>query len=82
MTQSLSPLTQFRVETQDNSLVHLVFDRPDRSMSVFSNKAIHELGAFAEWLHRSDAREVLVLLASPADSAQAPIWPSLGWLTT
>ncbi len=54
------PLTQFRVEQQANGLVHLVFDCPDRSMNVFSNTAIHELGAFAEWLHRSDARGVLV----------------------
>ena len=57
---SLPALTQFRVEPQANGLVHLVFDCPDRSMNVFSNKAIHELGAFAEWLHRSDARGVLV----------------------
>lgn len=61
MTHSEIPLlTQFRLESQDNGLVHLVFDCPDRSMNVFSNKAIHELGAFAEWLHRSDVRGVVV----------------------
>ena len=60
MTQSIPSLTQFRVEPQANGIVHLVFDCPDRSMNVFSNKAIHELGAFAEWLHRSEARGVLV----------------------
>ncbi len=53
-------LTQFRAEMQDNGLVHLVFDCPDRSMNVFSNKAIHELGEFAEWLHRADVKGVLV----------------------
>jgi bile acid-coenzyme A ligase len=29
-------------------------------MNVFSNKAIHELGEFAEWLHRADVKGVLV----------------------
>jgi 3-hydroxyacyl-CoA dehydrogenase/enoyl-CoA hydratase/3-hydroxybutyryl-CoA epimerase len=53
-------LTQFRTELPGNGLVHLVFDCPDRSMNVFSNKAIHELGAFAEWLHRADVKGVLV----------------------
>lgn len=61
MTQTELPsLTQFRVEPQENGLIHLVFDCPGRSMNVFSNKAIHELGAFAEWLHRSDVRGVVV----------------------
>lgn len=54
MTIALPELTQFRVERQDNGLVHLVFDCPGRTLNVFSNKAIHELGAFAEWLHRAD----------------------------
>ena len=54
MSTALPELTQFRVERQDNGLVHLVFDCPGRTMNVFSNKAIHELGAFAEWLHRAD----------------------------
>lgn len=60
MIESLPPLTQFQVEPQANGLVHLVFDCPDRSMNVFTNKAIHELAAFAEWLHSSDARGVVV----------------------
>lgn len=53
-------LIQFRLEPQDNGLVHLVFDCPDRSMNVFSNKAIHELGEIAEWLHASSPRGLLV----------------------
>lgn len=60
MTQALPSLTQFRVEQQTNGLIHLVFDCPDRTMNVFSNKAIHELGAFSEWLHRSDVRGVVI----------------------
>lgn len=66
MNDSLPELTQFRVEQQPNGLVHLVFDCPDRSMNVFSNKAIHELGTFAEWLHRSDVRGVVVRSGKPS----------------
>lgn len=65
MTTTLPALTQFRIEAQANGLVHLVFDCPDRSMNVFSNKAIHELGAFAEWLHRADVRGVVVRSGKP-----------------
>jgi 3-hydroxyacyl-CoA dehydrogenase/enoyl-CoA hydratase/3-hydroxybutyryl-CoA epimerase len=59
---SLQPpaLEQFRLEFQDNGLVHLVFDVPGRTMNVFSNAAIHELGAFAAWLAESDVAGVLV----------------------
>ncbi len=60
MTASLPELTQFRVEWNDNGIVHLIFDCPGKSMNVFSNKAIHELGAFAEWLHSADVRGVVV----------------------
>lgn len=54
MTNELPALNQFRIERLPNGLVHFIFDCPGRSMNVFSNKAIHELGAFAEWLHRAD----------------------------
>ena len=54
MTLPLPELTQFRVEPQATGIVHFVFDCPDRTMNVFSNKAIHELSAFAEWLHRAN----------------------------
>ncbi|MES2492539.1 MAG: enoyl-CoA hydratase-related protein [Pseudomonadota bacterium] len=61
MTLSVPELTQFRIEPQANGIVHFVFDCPDRTMNVFSNKAIHELAAFAEWLHRAeDVRGVLM----------------------
>ena len=38
-------MTQFRAEPQGNGLIHLVFDCPGRTMNVFSNAAIEELGA-------------------------------------
>jgi 3-hydroxyacyl-CoA dehydrogenase / enoyl-CoA hydratase / 3-hydroxybutyryl-CoA epimerase len=53
-------LTQFRLEFQANGLVHLVFDCPGRSMNVFSNAAIHELGTFASWLGNSDVKGVVI----------------------
>jgi len=59
MTDALK-LTQFRVEAQANGLVHLVFDVPGRSMNVFSNAAIHELGRFADWLAKADVRGVVI----------------------
>ena len=66
MTKVPPPLTQFRIETQANGLIHLVFDCPDRSMNVFSNKAIHELGAVADWVRDSDVRGVVVRSGKPA----------------
>lgn len=60
MTAVFPEMTEFRIEPQANGLVHLVFDCPGRSMNVFSNKAIHQLGAFAEWLRHSDARGVVL----------------------
>lgn len=66
MTERHPLLSQFQIEPQDNGLIHLVFDCPNRSMNVFSNKAIHELGAFAEWLHRSTVRGVVVRSGKPS----------------
>jgi len=60
MSDTPPAMEQFRLEFQDNGLVHLVFDVPGRTMNVFSNAAIHELGAFAAWLADSDVRGVLV----------------------
>lgn len=60
MTNPPPAMEQFRLEFQDNGLVHLVFDAPGRTMNVFSNAAIHELGAFAAWLGQSDVKGVLV----------------------
>lgn len=60
MTPAPPKLEQFRLEFQDNGLVHLVFDVPGRTMNLFSNAAIHELGAFSAWLGTSDVRGVLI----------------------
>ncbi|WP_404476912.1 enoyl-CoA hydratase-related protein [Novosphingobium sp. BL-52-GroH] len=61
MTLTIPDLTQFRIERRDNGIIHFVFDCPGRTMNVFSNKAIHELAAFAEWLHRTDEVRGVVL---------------------
>ena len=53
-------LTQFRLEFPGNGLVHLVFDCPGRTMNVFSDAAIEELGTFATWLAEADVAGVLI----------------------
>ena len=60
MTPSLPKLEQFRIELKDNGLVHLVFDAPGRSMNVFSDAAIVEIGLFARWLAEADVRGALI----------------------
>lgn len=60
MTPTPPDLVQFRIEPARDGLIHLVFDMPDRSMNVFSNAAIHELGRFSSWLKASDVRGVVV----------------------
>ncbi len=56
----LHSLTQFRIEPKTNGLVHLVFDCPGRTMNVFSNAAINELGAFSAWLASAEVKGVLI----------------------
>jgi 3-hydroxyacyl-CoA dehydrogenase/enoyl-CoA hydratase/3-hydroxybutyryl-CoA epimerase len=53
-------LKQFRSEASSNGVLHLVFDMPGRSMNVFSNAAIEELGQFADWLRQSDVTGVVI----------------------
>jgi 3-hydroxyacyl-CoA dehydrogenase/enoyl-CoA hydratase/3-hydroxybutyryl-CoA epimerase len=60
MTHPLPKLEQFRLEIKDNGLVHLIFDAPGRTMNVFSEAAIVELGAFARWLAASDLRGAVI----------------------
>lgn len=52
-------LTQFRLEASGD-ILHFIFDMPDRSMNVFSNKAIHELDAFATWLKSANVKGVVI----------------------
>jgi 3-hydroxyacyl-CoA dehydrogenase/enoyl-CoA hydratase/3-hydroxybutyryl-CoA epimerase len=60
MTTAPPKLEQFRTEIKDNGVVHLVFDAPGRTMNVFSEAAIVELGAFVEWLANSTVRGAVV----------------------
>src|SRR6516162_192229 len=53
-------LKQFQIEKSSNGVLHLVFDMPGRSMNVFSNAAIEELGLFADWLKQSDVTGVVI----------------------
>jgi 3-hydroxyacyl-CoA dehydrogenase/enoyl-CoA hydratase/3-hydroxybutyryl-CoA epimerase len=53
-------LKQFRIERSPSGVLHLVFDMPGRSMNVFSNAAIGELGTFADWLPQSDVAGVVI----------------------
>jgi 3-hydroxyacyl-CoA dehydrogenase / enoyl-CoA hydratase / 3-hydroxybutyryl-CoA epimerase len=53
-------LKQFRVEMSTNRVLHLIFDMPGRSMNVFSNAAIDEIGVFADWLKQSDVTGVVI----------------------
>jgi 3-hydroxyacyl-CoA dehydrogenase/enoyl-CoA hydratase/3-hydroxybutyryl-CoA epimerase len=60
MPREILILEQFRIEEAREGLIHLVFDMPDRSMNVFSNAAIQELGRFSAWLKQTDVRGVVV----------------------
>lgn len=60
MTLDNPKLEQFRLEFQPSGIVHLVFDCPGRTMNVFSNAAIRELGAFATWLPEADVKGVVI----------------------
>jgi len=53
-------LKQFRIEKSLRGVLHLIFDMPGRSMNVFSNAAIEELGLFANWLKQSDVTGVVI----------------------
>jgi 3-hydroxyacyl-CoA dehydrogenase/enoyl-CoA hydratase/3-hydroxybutyryl-CoA epimerase len=53
-------LEQFRIELPGNGVLHFIFDMPGRSMNVFSNAAIEELGLFADWLKQSDVTGVVI----------------------
>jgi 3-hydroxyacyl-CoA dehydrogenase/enoyl-CoA hydratase/3-hydroxybutyryl-CoA epimerase len=53
-------LKQFRIEASGNGVLHLVFDMLGRSMNVFSNAAIEEIGRVADWLRDSDVVGVVI----------------------
>jgi 3-hydroxyacyl-CoA dehydrogenase/enoyl-CoA hydratase/3-hydroxybutyryl-CoA epimerase len=66
-------LTQFRMEMRPQGVVHLIFDAPGRSMNVFSEAAIEDLGRFAAWLERSDVAGVVVRSGKAAFCAGADL---------
>ncbi|WP_238366910.1 enoyl-CoA hydratase-related protein [Mesobacterium pallidum] len=53
-------LKEFRLERTEDGIVHMIFDAPGRSMNVFSNRAIHEAEAFADWLKSADVKGVVI----------------------
>lgn len=60
MSVELPDLSEFRLEFPGNGLVHVVFDAPGRSMNVFSEAAIVEIGRIARWLEEADVRGALI----------------------
>ncbi|MET4198893.1 enoyl-CoA hydratase-related protein [Bradyrhizobium sp. LA6.12] len=58
-------LKQFRTEMSTSGVLHLIFDMPGRSMNVFSNAAIDEIGLFADWLKQSDVIGVVISSGKP-----------------
>lgn len=57
---ALPQMSNFRTRMSEDNIVHLVFDMPDRSMNVFTNKAIQEIEVFADWLEKSDVAGVVI----------------------
>src|ERR1700758_4232709 len=60
MTIPTPQLSEFRLERKDNGLVHVVFDAPGRTMNVFSEAAIVEIGLIARWLEEADVRGAVI----------------------
>jgi len=73
MKGDLPDLREFRLEPAPSGVVHLVFDTPNRSMNVFSEAAIAEMAAFADWLATADVAGVVVRSAKPAFCAGADL---------
>jgi 3-hydroxyacyl-CoA dehydrogenase/enoyl-CoA hydratase/3-hydroxybutyryl-CoA epimerase len=65
MSRETPELSEFRLEFPDNGLVHVVFDAPGRSMNVFSDAAIEEIGHIAAWLETADVRGALIRSGKP-----------------
>ncbi|MEQ8365763.1 MAG: enoyl-CoA hydratase/isomerase family protein, partial [Roseicyclus sp.] len=61
----LPEMHEFRTELTADGIVHLIFDAPDRSINVFSNRAIREAEAFADWLKDADATGVIIRSGKP-----------------
>jgi 3-hydroxyacyl-CoA dehydrogenase/enoyl-CoA hydratase/3-hydroxybutyryl-CoA epimerase len=66
-------LKQFRIEMSGSGVLHLIFDMQGRSMNVFSNAAIEEIGLFADWLRQSDVVGVVISSGKSAFCAGADL---------
>jgi 3-hydroxyacyl-CoA dehydrogenase / enoyl-CoA hydratase / 3-hydroxybutyryl-CoA epimerase len=60
MAPAIPIMREFRTTATEDGVLHLIFDMPGRSMNVFSNTAIREIEAFADWLSSSDVCGVVV----------------------
>jgi 3-hydroxyacyl-CoA dehydrogenase / enoyl-CoA hydratase / 3-hydroxybutyryl-CoA epimerase len=60
MTAPMPALSEFRLERKDNGLVHVIFDAPGRTMNVFSEAAIVEIGFIARWLEEAEVRGAVI----------------------
>jgi 3-hydroxyacyl-CoA dehydrogenase / enoyl-CoA hydratase / 3-hydroxybutyryl-CoA epimerase len=60
MTAPSPQLAEFRLERKNNGIVHVVFDAPGRTMNVFSEAAILEIGLIAHWLEEADVRGAVI----------------------
>jgi 3-hydroxyacyl-CoA dehydrogenase / enoyl-CoA hydratase / 3-hydroxybutyryl-CoA epimerase len=60
MAPAIPVMREFRTKAVEDGVLHLIFDMPSRSMNVFSNAAIREIEAFADWLPSGDVRGVVV----------------------
>lgn len=58
-------MKEFRLEMLEDGIAHLIFDMPGRTMNVFSNAAIHESEAFADWLPHSGLKGVVISSGKP-----------------
>lgn len=63
---NLPPLSEFRIELPGNGLAHVVFDAPGRSMNVFSEAAIVDIGRIARWLEEADVKGALIRSGKPS----------------
>lgn len=61
----LPEMTNFRTEPAGDGILHLIFDMPDRSMNMFTNRAIHEIESFADWLKQSDVTGIVIRSGKP-----------------
>jgi 3-hydroxyacyl-CoA dehydrogenase/enoyl-CoA hydratase/3-hydroxybutyryl-CoA epimerase len=59
-------LSEFRIEFPGNGLAHIVFDAPGRSMNVFSEAAIVDVGRIARWLEEADVKGALIRSGKPS----------------